>query len=51
MIEQAHLNGDEVFQGSSMITHNSSIKGLNAENQIRMSIDDTNLESPIKSQE
>ena len=33
------------------LTHNSSIKGLSAENPIRMSIDENDLESQIKSQE
>ena len=40
---------DEVVNDGSVIAENSLIKGLNTENQIRMSIDDEDLESPIKS--
>ena len=48
-LEQAHHHDDEVVNDSSVIAENSLIKGLNTENQIRMSIDDEDLESPIKS--
>ena len=49
-LESPSHNDDEILQGISHVS--SSIKGLNTENPIRMSIDETNLNSsPIKSQE
>jgi hypothetical protein len=48
-LEQVHHHDDEIVNGNSVIAENSLTKGLNTENQIRMSIDDGDLESPIKS--